>query len=287
MSFAIVADSSCNLKDWTPTAQDTAFVSVPLSIHAGPHDFIDDDGLDVAELIRCVEGEGDASSTSCPSVGSWADAFRTADDVIAITISSNLSGSYDSALTAKDLVLSEDGGARRIHVLNSRAAGGKLEVLAVLLDRYLTSNPGDFPGAVDYIERLERNSMVQYSLSSYENLVKSGRMPRMAGQVASMLNIRMLGTASEEGTIRIVGPTRGEKKTYRKICDVMESDGFRGGLAYIDHVLNERGALDLQQAIWNRWPQAQVEILPCRGLCSHYAEASGLIVGYEWDSETR
>lgn len=285
MSFAIVADSSCNLKNWKPAAPDTEFISVPLSIHAGTYDFVDDDALDINEMLTCVEGEKDGSSTSCPSVGSWADAFRAADNVIAITISSNLSGSYDSALTARDLVLSDDAASsRRIHVLNSRAAGGKLEVIVTLLDRYLINNPDDFTGAVAFVEDLEKHSMVLYSLSGYDNLIKSGRMPRVAGQVASMLSIRILGTASEEGIIQVVGPTRGEKKTYRKICDTMASDGYAGGLVYIDHVLNEDGARDLAKAIVNTWPNADVRVLPCRGLCSHYAEPSGLIIGYEWQN---
>ena len=82
MSFAIVADSSCNLKGWKPAAPDTEFISVPLSIHAGTYDFVDDDALDINEMLRCVEGEKGGSSTSCPSVGSWADAFRAADNII-------------------------------------------------------------------------------------------------------------------------------------------------------------------------------------------------------------
>ena len=148
----------------------------------------------------------------------------------------------------------------------------------------IIDNPDDFTGAVSFVEDLEKHSMVLYSLSSYDNLVKSGRMPRVAGQVASMLSIRILGTASDEGTIQVVGPTRGEKKTYRKICDTMASDGYAGGLVYIDHVLNEDCARDLAKAIVNTWPNADVHVLPCRGLCSHYAEPSGLIIGYEWQN---
>ena len=69
----------------------------------------------------------------------------------------------------------------------------------------------------------------------------------------------------------------------KKILDVMRSDGYRGGLAYIDHVDNVEGAEELGRAIASEWPQAEVEILPCRGLCSYYAEESGLIIGYEWN----
>lgn len=288
MSWAIVADSSCNLRSWKPQAPDTTFVSVPLTIHVGGEEFIDDANLDVAELNRTVAQESQASSSSCPSVGVWAEEFRRADNVVAITISANLSGSYEAANTARTMVLDEfmrdHAGimtGKNIFILNSRATGGKMELIVELLDRYLTTNPS-FDDVVAYLEKLDAASTVVFSLSSFDNLVKNGRMPRLAGSIASKLNIRMLGTASAEGTIKIVGPTRGEKKMYRKTIEVMASDGYHGGLVYIDHVDNEKSASELKAIIEAQWPQAEVHILPCGGLCSYYAEESGLIIGYEW-----
>ena len=288
MSWAIVADSSCNLRSWKPQAPDTTFVSVPLTIHVGGEEFIDDANLVVAELNRTVAQESQASSSSCPSVGVWAEEFRRADNVVAITISANLSGSYEAANTARTMVLDEfmrdHAGimtGKNIFILNSRATGGKMELIVELLDRYLTTNPS-FDDVVAYLEKLDAASTVVFSLSSFDNLVKNGRMPRLAGSIASKLNIRMLGTASAEGTIKIVGPTRGEKKMYRKTIEVMASDGYHGGLVYIDHVDNEKSASELKAIIEAQWPQAEVHILPCGGLCSYYAEESGLIIGYEW-----
>lgn len=288
MSWAIVADSSCNLRSWKPQAPDTTFVSVPLTIHVGGEEFIDDANLDVAELNRAVAQESQASSSSCPSVGVWAEEFRRADNVVAITISANLSGSYEAANTARTMVLDEFMRdhvgimtGKNIFILNSRATGGKMELIVELLDRYLTTNPS-FDDVVAYLEKLDAASTVVFSLSSFDNLVKNGRMPRLAGSIASKLNIRMLGTASAEGTIKIVGPTRGEKKMYRKTIEVMASDGYHGGLVYIDHVNNEKSANELKALIEAQWPQAEVHILPCGGLCSYYAEESGLIIGYEW-----
>lgn len=289
MSWAIIADSSCNLRSWTPTAPDTTFITVPLTIHVGGEEFVDDAQLDVAELNRKVAAEKEASSSSCPSAGTWADALRDADDIIVITISANLSGTYESAITARNIVLDEytreHAGVikgKNVHVVNSRAAGGKLELMVELLDRYLAQGARTFDDAVSYIEHIEESSSVLFSLSSFENLVKNGRMPRLAGSFASKFNIRMLGTASNEGTIKIVGPTRGEKKTIRKTVEHMAASGFHGGLVYIDHVDNEQGACALRDAIVEQWPSATVRIVPCGGLCSYYAEESGLIVGYEW-----
>lgn len=288
MSWAIIADSSCNLRAFTPTAADCVYRCAPLKINVAGDEYVDDENLDVAELNRRVADASEASSSSCPSAGEWAELFRTADNVIAVTISSNLSGSYEAALMARNIVMDEyardhDGiiEAKHIYVLDSHAAGGKLEVIVKLLDRYLSTNP-TFDDVVSYATALESASQVLFSLSSYENLVKNGRMPRLAGTIASKLNIRMLGTASPQGTIKIVGPTRGEKKMYRKVIDAMKSDGYNGGLVYIDHVDNEAGAQALAAAIKDVWPGADVSIIPCGGLCSYYAEESGLIIGYEW-----
>lgn len=282
MSWAIIADSSCNLRDFHPTAPDAIYRFAPLKINIAGTEYADDEHLDVDELNRKVAEESSASSSACPSVGEWAELFRSAENVIAITISANLSGSFEAAVMAQSMV--QDEGGHNIYVLNSRAAGAKLELLVEELDRYLAAQNPTFSEACDYITKLEQNSTVLFSLSSYENLTKSGRMPKMAGILANKLNIRMLGTASDEGTIKVIGPTRGQKKTFEKIVAAMKSDGFAGGIVYIDHVANESGAMALKDRIVAEWPQALVRVVPCGGLCSYYAERDGFIIGFGWPS---
>lgn len=277
MSWAIVADSSCNLRGFTPQAPDTVYAVAPLKVLVGSQEYVDNEQLDVSALNRAAAAESTASSSACPSAGEWAERFRLADNVIVITISANLSGSYEAAVMAKGLV--EEEGPRNIHIVNSRAAGGKLEYLVTVLDRYLTTNP-TFEDACAFIDQAEEASQVLFSLSSYDNLTKSGRMPKAAGLIANKLSIRILGIASSEGTIKIVAPTRGSKKTVAKIVSAMKSDGYQGGLVFIDHVENEKGAQELSDKIRETWPSAEIQILPCGGLCSYYAEQSGLIIGY-------
>lgn len=291
MSWAIIADSSCNLRDYIPTAPDCAYAFAPLKIQVAGEEYIDDASLDVAELNERVKTEPSATSSACPSAGEWEELFQKADNIIAVTLSSNLSGSYDAAQMGRNLVMDEyareHGGqiaGKNIFVLDSRAAGGKLEIIVRLIDRYLTAYPdASFDDVVSFAKRVQSNSQVLYSLSRYDNLVKNGRMPKLVGALASGLSIRMLGTASEQGTIKVLAPTRGDKKTVKKIFDVMRNDGYRGGLVYIDHVDNEKGALALKGAIEAEWPNAEIEIVPCGGLCSYYAEETGLIIGYEWN----
>lgn len=279
MSWAILADSSCNLREYRPKAVDAVYRVAPLKINIAGREYVDDASLDVAELNRLILEEDTSSSSSCPSVGEWAELFRSADNIIAITISARLSGSYEAACMARDMVLEE--GARNIHIVNSRAAGGKLELLVAQLDGFLAERPAaSFDEAVAFVDRLEGASTVLFSLSSYDNLTKSGRMPKLAGHLASKLNIRILGIASDEGTIKIVGPTRGSRKTLDKIVHTMRDQGFDGGMVYLDHVENELGAQALADRVRQEWPDAEVRILPCGGLCSYYAENKGLIIGF-------
>ena len=246
MSWALVSDSSCNLRDWQPTAPHTSFAFAPLTIRVGEREFVDDITLDVHELNCAVQAETSASSSACPSVGDWAELFKLADKTICMPISEGVSGSYNAAATARDLVLAEEQN-RQIHLVNSRAAGG---------------------------------SKILFSLCNYANLAKAGRIPKAAGVIANKLNIRVLGTASEAGEIKLVGHTRGEKKMLGKIVDTMETDGFAGGEVVIDHVENEAGAQALASRIVEHWPGSKTIIMPCNGLDSYYAEMHGIIIGY-------
>ncbi len=280
MSWALVSDSSCNLRDWQPTAPHTSFAFAPLTIRVGEREFVDDITLDVHELNCAVQAETSASSSACPSVGDWAELFKLADKTICMPISEGVSGSYNAAATARDLVLAEEPN-RQIHLVNSRAAGGKMDLIFLLFDRYLASNPDvSFEEACNYFDELEQNSKILFSLCNYANLAKAGRIPKAAGVIANKLNIRVLGTASEAGEIKLVGHTRGEKKMLGKIVETMETDGFAGGEVVIDHVENEAGAQALASRIVEHWPGSKSIIMPCNGLDSYYAEMNGLIIGY-------
>ena len=282
MSWALISDSSCNLRAWQPSAPDTIYRFAPLKIRVGEQEYIDDLSLDVDAFNQVIFNEPAASSTSCSSVGEWAELFRLADKTICMPISEIVSGSFNAAATARDIVLAEEP-HRQIHLVNSRGAGAKLDLIFILFDRYLKNNPDvSFDDACAFFEQLEQHTKLLFNLCSYENLAKSGRMPKVAGLIANKLNIRLLGTATEVGEIKVIGPARGEKKMFKKILDTMEEAGFTGGDFVIDHVNNVKGAEALAEHIINRWPDSNPIYLPCTGLCSYYAELNGIIVGFGW-----
>lgn len=198
-------------------------------------------------------------------MGEWAELFKLADKTICMPISEGVSGSYNAAATARDMVLAEEPN-RQIHLVNSRAAGGKMDLIFLLFDRYLASNPDvSFEDACAYFDSLEQNSKILFSLCNYENLAKAGRIPKAAGVIANKLNIRILGTASEAGKIELVGHTRGEKKMLNKIIDTMEAEGFTGGEVVIDHVENEAGAKHLPAELWSAGQAPRLSSCPVTG----------------------
>ena len=91
MSWALISDSSCNLRDWQPTAPHTTFAFAPLKIRVGEREFVDDLSLDVHELNVAIQSEAGASSSACPSVGEWAELFKLADKTICMPISEGVS----------------------------------------------------------------------------------------------------------------------------------------------------------------------------------------------------
>ena len=125
MSWMIVSDSSCELRTLSNAAPGVAFSTVPLKIRVGEREFVDNAALDVDSMIEAMHNFNGASTTACPSPEEWAEKFLMADQVLAVTISSNLSGSYNSAMVARDMVL-ENHPEKKIHVLDTLSTGGEM-----------------------------------------------------------------------------------------------------------------------------------------------------------------
>ena len=103
MKFKIVSDSSSNIFHF-PGVE---FASVALKINTASAEYVDDENLDVAKMVHELQENKGKSGTSCPNVHDWLQAFEGADHIFAITITSNLSGSYASARQA-NLVSDKD-----------------------------------------------------------------------------------------------------------------------------------------------------------------------------------
>lgn len=278
MSWNIVADSSCDLKNREVKEGKVLFSTVPFVINVGSEEYIDEETLDIGKMMDAMEHCKEASHTSCPSPGSWHEKFLQGEDTFAITISSNLSGSYSSACAARDMI-HEENSEKRIHIVDSRSTGPMLIMINDKLHEMIEKGLS-YEEIVEKIEEYRDNSRTVFALCSFHNLVKNGRMSRIAGFVASKLGFWGLGIASPEGTIIIKDKMRGTKKAIRGILEDMKERGIPKEKVVISHCDNLEAAKAIQGEVEKNWPGVKVEAYDTRGLCSYYAERHGLIISY-------
>ena len=275
MNVKIVADSSANL----PALAGIAYASVPLKILAGEKEYVDNAILDTEQMVRDLEAYQGRSGTACPSVGEWLEAFGDADYVFTIAITSNLSGSHNAAVQAKDMYeeLHPD---RHVCCLDSLSTGPEMVLVAEKLVELLDAGL-DFETVEAQVREYMKKTHLLFSLESMDNLAKNGRVSKVAAKAAGILGIRVVGKASDVGTLQQLHKCRGEKKALQTMLEEMVAHGFTGGKVRIAHGLNENGAKALLEVIRSAYPNIEATIVPFGGLCCFYAERGGLMVGYE------
>ncbi len=275
MNIKIVSDSSSNIY----TLPDVPYTSVPLKILLPDQEYVDDRELDVANMVASIKASHTAATTSCPNISDWLDAFGDSENVIAITITSQLSGSYNAALQAAGDFKRADS-KRHIYVLDTLSAGPELQLIIEKL-RDLVLQELSFEEIRREIREYHKHTHLLFALKSLDNLAKNGRCSTALAKMAGVLGIRVVGRASSQGTLEPIAKPRGEHKALEAILSEMARSGFRGGKVRIAHTFNLTTAETLRTMILDCFPGSDVEILPCGGLCSYYADLGGLLVGYE------
>ena len=270
----LVSDSSCDLISGELNSPYARLTVAPMCLHVGGQDYPDTPELDIPALLGMLAHH--RSSSACPSPAAYAEAFEQGEETVCVTISSQLSGSYNAAMAARDLVLAEHP-EKKIFVL---ATSG---VMILLLRKAAELAQQDLPFEELCEKLLEYRSSTKicFTLEHFDNLVKNGRMPPLAGTLLQTLGIRIIADATPQGTIHIAKKARGEAHTARAIAQLMsDSKDCTDSHVIITHCQNPEGAERLRNALLDRLPVKAVEVLPCRGLTSFYAMDKGLIISY-------
>lgn len=274
--FKIVADSSADAINFS---FDIPFVSVPLKIMADDKEFVDNKELDIKNMVEFLEKYKGKSSTACPSVADYLDAFADAENVICITITGTLSGSYNAACIAKN-EYEDKHPDRKVFVINSLSAGPELK-LAIEKAVELIKQDMEFDKICKTLSDYINKTGLAFSLECLNNLSRNGRVSPIVAKAAGLLGIRIVGKASNVGDLQPLDKPRGAEKAYTKLFDRMINEGYNGGKVRIDHCFNEQGANTIKELILERFPDADVTIDITYGLCSFYAENGGMLVGFE------
>lgn len=278
MNWKIVADSGSNLLTIENLAPNTTFERVPLTIQTAGQLFVDDANLNIDAMMTTMYNSQSAATSACPSPEAYMSAFEGAENIIVITITGGLSGSYNSALLAKNIYLENNNA--NIHVINSLSAGGEMDLLALKVNELIAEGKS-FDDVVSEMTAYQEKSKLLFVLAKVDNLVKSGRLNKLVATVVGMLNIRMVGRASTEGTLELLHKARGEKKAVQAVINEMLAAGYAGGRVIISHRNNPMICEAIRTKIVEQFPTAEIIAIPTSGLCSFYAEEEGILMGYE------
>ena len=271
----IVADSSANLMELKTVAFDAA----PLKIITGQREFVDDRNLDLDEMIAFFKSYKGRSQSSCPNPEDWLTTFDDAEDVFCVAITSGLSGSYNTACIAKEMYEAEHPG-RRVFVIDSLSAGPELTLIVEKLEEMISEGKS-YEEICTYIPEFQKKTGLLFMLESLNNFAANGRVSPAVAKIAGVLGIRIVGKASDVGTLEPTDKCRGEAKSLSAILRHLKESGLKTGKVILAHCLNKSAANTLKNMIETELPGVTVKSGINLGLCSFYAEKGGLLVGFE------
>lgn len=275
MKRKIVADSSCDM--WELNGVD--FAVAPMTISTDNKHYVDNQELDVHLMSEELAKYKGVSHTACPSVGSWLDCYEGYDEVFVVTLTGAMSGTYNSAMTAKGIYEEENENVK-VHVFDSLSTGPEMRLLIEKLKEMIEEDL-TFEEIVEKGKDYLNHTRLFFALKSLHNFAMNGRVSKAVASAIGVLNISIFATASEEGTIQQISKCRGEKKVVKSMIEHLENAGYHGGKVRISHADNLKLAHNVRDKILELYPHADIIVYPMGGLCTYYAEIGGLLVGCE------
>ncbi|MEG0909991.1 MAG: DegV family protein [Ruthenibacterium sp.] len=281
MDIQIIADTSCDLTPALANVLRVSLVSFKLSI--GADTFIDDASLDVKQLIATMKAYKGAAATACPSPDDFATYMRKAKESVVVTISSHLSGCYNSAMVARDMVLEEDP-THKIHVFDSESASaGETRVALLLRDMIDADLP--FEEIVTRGTAFIATMRTRFVLEDLGNLIKNGRISKAAGLLGTMLNLRPIMSEDGHGEIICLEKVRGTQNSMRRLVEIVAETTqtlAKGSTTMVLSYCNcvER-ATELKKDILAKCTAFdKIIMVPTAGLSTVYANDGGVILAY-------
>lgn len=255
------------------------FETASLSMEVGGTRIIDDASFDQADFLRRVAECTESPKSSCPSPETYMEKYRCdAENVYAVTLSAELSGSYNSAVLGKNLYI-EEYGEKNIHVFNSCSASIGETLIALKVQECEEAGMA-FAQVVDTVEHYIAGQNTYFVLENLDTLRKNGRLTGIKSLVAGALNIKPVMGSTPEGTIRQLGQARGIKKALTKMVDHIVEDIQESEekiLAISNCNCRER-AQEVEKLLLAKMKVKASFIVDTAGISSMYANDGGIIV---------
>ncbi|HZG55465.1 DegV family protein [Paenibacillus sp.] len=281
MATHIITDGSSDLPEALRAAWDIRVV--PLGVRFGEEQF--DSTMKHSEFYDRMRASDALPQTSSPSPHAFMEAYRQVpegDDILVLALSSQVSSTYQHAMLAREMLREERSGGGEIEVIDSRTASMGLGGIAYKAAK-LAKSGVPFAVVAQEARRLVRETRTHFVLDTLENVIRGGRLDKMRGAVASMLNIKLLMHANEQGAIEVLEKARGSANAVRRLVDRIEDakGETAGQLLAVAHSRCEERAEALVRAILERFPFAEVVVSDMGPVIGTYAGEGGLLISYE------
>lgn len=277
MSYKIAIDSCVELLDeWK---NDERIESIPLTLTVGGENIIDDATFDQKDFLKKVADCPECPKSACPSPERYMKAYECeAEHIYAVTLSAELSGSYNSAILGKNLLLEEQP-EKKVHVFNSKSASGGQSLIAMKIIE-CEEKGLSFEEVVSEVEKYIEEMSTFFVLENLETLRKNGRLSRVKALVASALKIKPVMGSTPEGTICQLDQARGMNKAIVKMVDHIGEKGINipEKTVAITHCNCPERAKMLEEAIREKLNPAKIVVMDTAGVSSMYANDGGVIV---------
>jgi len=277
MKNGIIADSGCDVGREYVEHADCLLSFVPLNLQVGEKVFIDDENIDLDDYMAHMEASAVAVKTSAPSPGQFIERFGLADNIFAVTLSSKLSATYQSAVTAKRMYL-EEYGKKFIHIFDSLSASVAEGVIAMKISELL-KNGIDAPDVVEQVNQFMAGMRTYFILDKYDNLVKTGRVKPYIAKIASFLNIKPICT-EQGGEIKMLEKGRGYAKSMKRLVEIIKEStpDIESRIISITHVKCIEKALELKDEFLAHLRAKDILIQESKGITTTYANRGGIVV---------
>lgn len=279
MEWKIVVDTACDFREIPNKAENVTYERVPFSLQIEDKVFVDTLDLDIDKMMEEMYASSESARSACPSPEAYLAAYRGAKNVIVLTLTGVMSGSYNSAIIGEKM-LKEENEDVNIHIIDTLSAGGENDLYLLKINELIKEGLS-FDEVVSEMRKYQENSKLIFVLEKVDNLVKNGRLNKLAAAVVGLLNMRMVGEASDEGTLHLLHKVRGEKKAVSTVVDEMIKAGYKGGRVVVTHRNNEDICKKIQDKLKEKFSNIEFMIVPTSGICSFYGEEGGMLLGYE------
>ena len=277
MKWTIVFDSGCDLRNFDPIPS-ADLKLVPLTLLVGEHQVVDDGTTSLEDFQALLDREKGRTGSACPSVGDWQHIMEDCENCIVITLAATLSGSYQSACIARDMVL-ENQPDRNIFVLDSCSASAGMQFM---VDKAieLVEQDCDFATVCRELEVMREHTKVFLMLQNVDNLISNGRLNIVLGKALKALRLCIVGNLSPDGTLSVTGKVRDMNAAMEKAISQAVECGCTGRRLRVTHCLNPEGAKVLENKLRQRFPDADIQVQRNALLCGYYVEKGGLLLSF-------